>query len=69
MLKLFKMKKDDVRFGLKENDIVLVETDYDWDPEKVICVGVLQIKNDNSLYKHQLKKISDDELRRLGKEE
>lgn len=67
MLKLYRMKEDDSRFELKKNDIVLVETNYDWDPDKVICVGVLQIKNDNSLYKHQIKKISNDELRKLGK--
>lgn len=62
MIKFRKLKENDERFGFKKGDIVVVETDYDWDPDKVICIGKLEIRNDNSFYKEQLEPVTAEEL-------
>lgn len=61
-IKFRRMKKDDPRFDLKKGDIVVVETNYDWDPDKCICIGKLVIHNDHSLYNEQIEVVHKDEL-------
>lgn len=61
-LKFMKVKEDDKRFGYKAGDVVLVETNFDWDPDKVICVGKLTPRNDHSFYRENLEKITQEEL-------
>nr|BFD64945.1 hypothetical protein BdHM001_36260 [Bdellovibrio sp. HM001] len=64
-----RVKKDDERFGLKAGDIVVVDTNYDWDHEKVICIGKLEVRNNHSLYKECLEPITIQELRDLNEAE
>ena len=61
-IKFKKVKKDDESFNLKAGDIVVVETNYDWDPEKCICIGKLEIRNNHSLYEECLESITKEEL-------
>lgn len=64
-LKLAKMKEDDARFELKKGDIVLIDTDYDWDNDKAVCVGVLSIRNQNAVYKDQVELLEADQVMEL----
>lgn len=62
MIQFKRITKDDPRFNLKKGDIVAVETNYEWDDEKCICIGKLEIHNDHSLYNESLEDISVHEL-------
>lgn len=64
-LQFRKLKEDDEQFGHKAGDIVLVETEYDWDPEKVEIVAKLVPRNDHSFYKSQLSTISLGEIKKI----
>ena len=68
-IKFKRVKEDDPRFGHKAGDIVIVETNYDWDPEKVICVGEFKPRGDHSFYKHELEAVTHEELLALEKVE
>ena len=61
-IKFKKLKKDDESLGYKKGDIVVVETNYDWDPEKCICIGKLIPRNDHSFYNYQLESVDRQEL-------
>ena len=65
ILRVAKMKEADERFDLKAGDFVLVDMNYDWDSAKVVCVGKLEIRNTNSLYKDSITFISSDDLLEL----
>lgn len=62
-IKFRRVKEDDKRFGYKAGDIVVVETNYDWDPKKCICIGKLEIRNDHSFYNESLERIEAQDLR------
>lgn len=51
------LKEDDERFNCSENDIVIIDADYDWDDDKVL--GLFNVtkgeKLDNAFYKTQLR--------------
>lgn len=51
------LKEDDERFGCFAGDIVVINADYDWDPDKVegLFNVTKGIKLENSFYKSQLK--------------
>ena len=57
-----RLLNDDKQFGYKKGDIVVVDTNYDWDPDKVICVGKLQVRNDHSFYRESLEDVDEQEL-------
>lgn len=67
MLKIKRLKEDDDRFGHKKGDLVLVETKYDWDPEKCICIGTIIIDNEHSFYNDELISVTDEEIKGLRK--
>ena len=61
-IKFKRLKEDDERFGHKKGDIVIVETNYDWDPEKVDCLAKVTPWNDHSFYKSQLESVKPEEI-------
>lgn len=58
-------KEDDERMGVKAGDILLVDLEYDWDPEKVEVLTVLKKGSSPSMseYKSSLMKVTANELR------
>lgn len=62
MIKFRRMREDDTCFGHKKGEIVVIETNFDWDPEKVICIGKLIPHNDHSFYTGQLDLVTYEEL-------
>lgn len=68
-LKIAKICSNDKRFGFKVGDLVLIDTDYDWDPEKVIGVFRLPKKIlSNSFYKTQIEVLTEEEVYKLLEE-
>lgn len=57
--------KDDPDSGLKAGEMVLVDLDYGWDPEKVILLTRLAPNSDicRSQYKSALARVRPRELR------
>lgn len=56
---------NDVRMGVKAGDILLVDLNYEWDPEKVEVLSVLKRGSspEMSQYKEALTRVSAQELR------
>ncbi len=61
-LALRQMKEDDERFGHKKGDVVVVDLDYDYDPEKVECLGAVKFSHGHSFYKTQLKTVDNESI-------
>ena len=63
-LKIMKLRKANKGIKAKAGDLVLVETNYDWDSDKVILICVLRRGSDleRSEYKVELNNVTDDEI-------
>ena len=64
-LAIRKASKDDESMGVMKGDMLLVNLEYDWDPEKVevMCKLVRGSGPDMSEYKTSLTRVSAKELR------
>jgi hypothetical protein len=62
MIKFKRVKEDDLICDLKAGDIVVVDENYDWDPDKCILIGKVIIDNEHSMYKEELEPIEKQEL-------
>lgn len=62
-LRIFKLRRDDAALG-RAGDMILVDENYDWDPDKVSVLAVLKRGSDpgRSAYKSQLQKVTDEEV-------
>lgn len=61
MIKIMKHKNGDKSLKIKKGQMVVVETNYGWDPEKVILVGKLIKIKDRSEYKSSLENCEETE--------
>lgn len=63
-LKIVRAKSDCCEGGYKNGDLLLVDTDYGWDPEKVLVLHALKRGGcpERSEYKNALEKVSEDEI-------
>lgn len=60
------LKEDDELLDAKAGDLLLVDLQYDWDPEKVIVMAVLKRGSDPSCsaYKSSLKKPTEQYIQK-----
>ena len=63
-IKFMKQVKEDLSIGADAGDILIVDVDYEFDPDKVEVLAVLKPGTAPSMsqYKEALAKITDDEL-------
>jgi len=63
-IKFMRSKRGCKRMGAKPGDILIVDVEYDWDPEKVIVLAVLKpgMAPSMSEYKDNLARLTAEEL-------